>query len=65
MDDNDDIYCYNNIGIFVNGGSTIIKKQIELLYPNATTYKVHEITNQIQKGDLTHTDMISIQKLWR
>jgi putative DNA primase/helicase len=68
MDDNDDIYHYNNNGIFVNGGSIIIKKQIELLYPNATTYKVYEITNHIRRStfvsrsdfdhniDVTNTD---------
>ena len=50
MDDNDEIYYYdNNNGIFVKGGNTVIKKQIELLYRNATTYKVHEITNHIRR----------------
>jgi hypothetical protein len=49
MDDSDDIYCYNH-GIFVKGGNTLIKKQIELLYPNATTYKVNEITNHIRRS---------------
>ena len=50
MDDNDVIYYYNSEGIFVKGGNTIIKKQIELLRPSATTYQVHEIINHIRRS---------------
>jgi len=48
MDDSDDIYYYNGEGIFVKGGSTLIKKQIELMYPS-TTYDVNEIINHIRR----------------
>jgi phage/plasmid-associated DNA primase len=49
MDDNDDVYRYSQSqGIFLNGGATIVKKQIELLRPNTTTYEVREILNHIR-----------------
>ena len=49
MDDSDDIYYYNGEGIYVKGGNVLIKKQIELIFPSATTYQVNETVNHIRR----------------
>jgi putative DNA primase/helicase len=43
-------YYYNGEGIFVKGGNVLIKKQIELMLPSATTHQVDETVNHIRRS---------------
>ena len=57
MNDTKELYYYDsNHGVYVSTGECTIEAQLELLYPEISTYKVQEVLQKIKRRTLTNRD---------
>ena len=57
MSDTKELYYYDSDhGVYVSTGECIIEAQLELLYPEISTYKVQEVMQKIKRRTLSHRD---------